>query len=118
MPACGAGRERITESPPALPARRTYEQGTDGRRTGGALDGSYRGVGYSRSTTVGWSDCGCAAGFTPGTVCDPFAGAGTTAVMARRLGRRSLLVELNRDYCDLIKRRLAQDVLTFDEEAV
>jgi site-specific DNA-methyltransferase (cytosine-N4-specific) len=52
-----------------------------------------------------------------GTVADPFAGAGTTAVMARRLGRRSLLVELNADYCQLIRRRLAQDVLTFDVAA-
>jgi DNA modification methylase len=50
-----------------------------------------------------------------GVVADPFAGAGTTAVMARRLGRRSLLVELNGDYCQLIARRLAQDVLTFGE---
>lgn len=48
-----------------------------------------------------------------GVVADPFAGAGTTAVMARRLGRRTLLCELNGDYCALIARRLAQDVLTF-----
>jgi DNA modification methylase len=34
-----------------------------------------------------------------GTVLDPFFGSGTTAVMARRLGRKTVGVELNPDYC-------------------
>lgn len=46
-----------------------------------------------------------------GLVADPFAGTGTAAVMARRLGRRALLVELNPDYCSIAARRLRQDVL-------
>ena len=51
-----------------------------------------------------------------GTVLDPFFGSGTTAVMARKLGRKAVGVELNPDYCRLAADRFRQDVLTFDEE--
>ena len=49
------------------------------------------------------------AGFPEGgTVLDPFGGSGTTAVVARKHGRRSILVELSLDYCALAARRLQQ----------
>lgn len=51
---------------------------------------------------------GCPPG---GTVLDPFAGSGTTALVARRLERKAVLVELNPDYCDIAARRLAQQSL-------
>jgi DNA modification methylase len=51
-----------------------------------------------------------------GTVLDPFFGSGTTAVMARRLGRKTVGIELNPDYCRLAADRFRQDVLTFDDE--
>lgn len=40
-------------------------------------------------------------------VLDPFGGAGTTALAALGLGRRALLCELNPDYVEIQKRRLA-----------
>jgi DNA modification methylase len=43
-----------------------------------------------------------------GWVLDPFSGAGTTAYVARRLGRRCIGIELNPDYCRLTARRTAQ----------
>lgn len=46
-----------------------------------------------------------------GTVLDPFAGTGTTGVMARRLGRKSILIDLNPDYCRMAASRFAQEVL-------
>lgn len=47
------------------------------------------------------------AGSRPGdVVLDPFAGAGTTALVARQHGRRFVGVELNPDYLDLTRRRL------------
>lgn len=42
-----------------------------------------------------------------GTVLDPFAGAGTTLYVAEQLGRNSIGIELNPDYCDIIRRRMA-----------
>jgi DNA modification methylase len=52
---------------------------------------------------------GCPEG---GTVCDPFGGSGTTAQVARSLGRKSILFELNADYIDIaVKHRLSQGVL-------
>jgi DNA modification methylase len=41
-------------------------------------------------------------------VMDPFGGSGTTALVARRLGRKSLLIELNPDYAEMSARRLSQ----------
>lgn len=41
-----------------------------------------------------------------GTVLDPFAGSGTTGLVARSLDRRSVLIELNPDYVAMAKRRL------------
>lgn len=43
-----------------------------------------------------------------GLVLDPFAGSGTTGVAARAEGRRCLLIERDPDYCDIIRRRLAE----------
>lgn len=54
-------------------------------------------------------DCvkaGCPAG---GTVLDPFGGAGTTALVADRLGRDAILLELNPAYAEMARDRLARD---------
>jgi DNA modification methylase len=48
---------------------------------------------------------GCPAG---GVVLDPFAGSGTTGMVAEGNGRDSVLIELNPKYVELIKRRTAQ----------
>jgi len=50
--------------------------------------------------------CKCNAGFEPGTVLDVFAGAGTTLVVAKRLGRRYIGIELNPDYVRMAEDRL------------
>lgn len=40
------------------------------------------------------------------TVLDPFGGSGTTGYVASKLDRNSVLVERDRSYCELIKKRL------------
>lgn len=44
-----------------------------------------------------------------GLVLDPFAGAGTTLLVAKRLNRRGLGIELNPDYCALSMMRLSAE---------
>lgn len=49
---------------------------------------------------------GCPVG---GTVLDPFGGAGTTGLVADRLGRDAILIELNPAYAALARDRLSRD---------
>lgn len=62
-------------------------------------------TGYDK--TLGWAP-GCDCGFPAAAdvVLDPFGGAGTTAVVAQRLGRRATLIELNPEYAEIARLRL------------
>lgn len=53
---------------------------------------------------------GCPAG---GIVLDPFGGAGTTGMVADRLGRDAILIELNPAYAALARQRLVADAGMF-----
>jgi DNA modification methylase len=49
---------------------------------------------------------GCPKG---GVILDPFGGAGTTGLVADRLGRDAILIELNPDYAAMAERRIRSD---------
>ena len=53
---------------------------------------------------------GCPEG---GTVLDPFGGAGTTGLVADRLGRNAVLIELNPTYAGMADRRIVDDAPLF-----
>jgi DNA modification methylase len=58
------------------------------------------------------------AGTRPGdTVLDPFGGAGTTGLVADRLNRNAILIELNPEYAALARDRVAADAGMFGEVA-
>lgn len=50
---------------------------------------------------------GCPVG---GVVLDPFGGAGTTGLVAQRHGRDAILCELNPEYADMARERIAADL--------
>jgi DNA modification methylase len=64
-----------------------------------------------RKKTYGWQPtCDCPpTDPVPCVVLDPFGGAGTTALVADRLGRDAILIELNADYAAMAKRRVIKD---------
>ena len=55
---------------------------------------------------------GCPAG---GTVLDPFGGAGTTGLVADRLGRHAVLVEINPEYIEIARSRIRRDSPLFSQ---
>jgi DNA modification methylase len=57
---------------------------------------------------------GCPTG---GTVLDPFGGSGTTGLVADRLQRNAILIELNPEYAAMARRRIEGDAPLFFEAA-
>jgi DNA modification methylase len=73
-------------------------------------NGGTPGMAY-QNTTTGWRpSCRCAhdsAGWVPipATVLDPFAGSGTTGMVAQRLSRRAVLIDLSVEYLRQLMER-------------
>jgi DNA modification methylase len=118
---CGAPVVRETER---------VDQGFDGSRygeravaaSGGAITGgtakstlgSSNGKLVGKTETTGWlPSCTCDAGLARGTVLDPFGGAGTTGLVADRLQRDAILIELNPEYAGIAERRIQGDAPMF-----
>jgi DNA modification methylase len=57
-------------------------------------------------TKIGYTNCGCNEEFQGGIVLDPFMGAGTTALVARKLNRNYVGFELNPEYIKIANSRL------------
>ena len=53
---------------------------------------------------------GCPEG---GTVLDPFAGSGTTGIVAANHARNSVLLELNEEYIEIAKKRIKEQAGMF-----
>jgi hypothetical protein len=91
-----------------------------------SLTGKYDGNGVHRTISGGvsndarereergWSaSCACSADVVPATVLDPFAGAGTTLLVADRLQRNAIGIELNAAYTTMAMDRCRADAPLF-----
>jgi DNA modification methylase len=109
-PECGAAWVRETESDFVKLAtrrdtRKAIQPGAD------MADINSNGVmGYNNVRTTGWTPtCSHTADPTPCTVLDPFAGSGTTGVVALRLGRSFIGIELSPAYAEMARKSLETD---------
>jgi DNA modification methylase len=113
-PECGAPWERIVGREPIDygmgPADTSNHKSV--AANGNARVSARTPTGHSLSktsaTTLGWRRaCGCTTpkSIVPATVLDPFAGSGTTGLVAQRLSRRAVLIDLNADYLGQVMDR-------------
>jgi DNA modification methylase len=119
---CDAPWRRITER------THTFQSGSG--RAGHAPLGKFAGSAQAESgeydirmgpvlttQTVGWeAACSCQAAVQPCTVLDPFNGAGTTGLVALRLGRNYIGIELNPEYVAMSERRIREDAPLFRQK--
>jgi hypothetical protein len=126
-PECGAPWERETGRAESIPKELHDKKTTtlvgdsvNDMRTHNVGGGRYqKWLDENPLQTTGWqATCQCGSTHVsrsapfphpvPCTVLDPFMGSGTVALVARRLGRKSIGVELNPEYAALCARRLQQ----------
>lgn len=117
-PTCGAPWLRVTQKEirtrkrPNEYVKRTGEVGT-----GNSCTNTVAGVSVE---TVGWEpSCDCPVREpVSAIVLDPFCGAGTTILVARRLGRRGIGIELNPQYANMARKRITNDLPLFNTVSI
>jgi DNA modification methylase len=108
---CGAQIERVSEKVPAAGRGAGNGFKRDARLTYGER-GDETAWTPKANKTIGWKfTCTCfpPPDPVPCTVLDPFAGACTTLMVADRLGRNSIGIELNPDYAKMGLKRIQED---------
>ena len=121
--ACGAPWTRQTEKRDTGRVQKMADGWDTGPGSHGTIhrDGWEKGaagVPVTAQVTVGWlPSCSCGAGVAPCAVLDPFGGAGTTGMVADRLGRDAILIELNESYVTMMRERITKDAGMFAEFA-
>ena len=121
-PECGAPWARHVERAEAPHDGETmsaYANGSNARNLATLRQAARaRGGEYIQTVkTLGWfPTCDCdVKERVPAVVLDPFGGAGTVGLVAERLGRDSVLVEVNAEYAEMARRRIFSDAPLFAE---
>ena len=109
--ACGSPRARVVDVDytPNKRGRVNRQDGGDSLTKAPDLERKDKHV-----TTTGWQPtCECNAETQPCQVLDPFGGAGTVGLVADRLGRNAILIEINADYAEMARQRITKDAPLF-----
>lgn len=106
----GQKRRKLDAQPKQAAGRRLCANVRNARASGGKHDNPFPGT-----ETAGWRpSCDCDAGDpVPCVVLDPFLGSGTTALVALKLGRAAVGVELNPEYAEMARRRIEEALPLF-----
>lgn len=89
--------------------RKPHESGKANKRSVWTVSNvSYPGAHFATFPPDLIRPCILAGAPVGGLVLDPFGGSGTTGEVAEMEGRHSILIEINPEYCELIRRRTAQ----------
>ena len=123
---CGKPRERIVTSDWREKRTGTWRDAESDGRDMGRLDshrqanvgGLLQITAPSIRTTVGWSDCGCGEKWVGGIVMDPFGGSGTVGQVARKLGRRFIIIDVVPEYTEMAYQRVRGKYRPLPEGAV
>lgn len=107
-PDCGAPRKRSVRVQGRSVGQSWHDHENDGMngQSKARIDRD-----YSRET-IGWEKtCEChPADPVPCTILDPFFGSGTTGIVAMKLGRDAIGIELNQEYVEIARRRIGTDL--------
>jgi hypothetical protein len=114
--ACGAPWVRVVDT--AYERNRYGNAGrTDSSGSNGWDGGNYPNL-RKLNTTTGWApSCTHEAPTVPCTILDPFSGAATTALVADRLGRHAIGIDLSHQYVEMARERLRADCPLFADIA-
>lgn len=116
---CGKPRERIVEKAGGTTGgswvdhERDIEVGKS-RKPDSQMQRAWESGDYT-CKTLGFTDCGCGAGFRRGIVLDPFAGSNTTGMVAYENGRDYVAIELNPEYIEMDRGAKAQKKMALFE---
>jgi DNA modification methylase len=103
---CGAPYEREVEREPGEYDYSDRSEQMNGNRARTQSSGTQ--LEPATAEFKGWTQtCDCDTDATESGIClDPFAGAGTTCLKAKELGRRFVGIELNPEYADMARARI------------
>ena len=118
-PHCGKAWERVTDSGTYHEHLATEQDRTRSMYGHKSILGEARkrnDLGHRSQTTLGFrAACSCsAADPVPCVVLDPFIGSGTTAAVARSLGRDCIGIDLNPKYLTMARARVKAEQLKVD----
>ena len=106
---CGKPYVRITEKGEKVKQKWGVQSKVDSSRNDSIGESGLKTGMVNTYHTVGWGvDCDCDADTMPCVVLDPFLGSGTTIEVALKHGRNAIGIELNPEYAELAKERLAK----------
>ena len=109
---CGAPWVRSVTSRKEKSDRKPTGKALTSPRTDGSSWNENGGRGFMpvETATTGWTpSCTCDAEVVPATVLDPFGGSGTVGLVADRMRRNSVLIDINKDYAAMAHDRIYND---------